>query len=66
MTNIQWQNSYLEARETDLNADDVDESELWDISYFEDFRIRLVNGREKAEVIDMGEWMEGDRKKQSS
>lgn len=63
VTSIDWLHSYLEAKETDLNAGDMDESELWDISYFQDFRIRLVNGRGKAKVIDMGEWMERNRKR---
>lgn len=38
------------------------ESELWDISFFKDFRIRLVNGKGKAEVIDMEEWLERNKK----
>ena len=44
VTTINWLQSYLEARKTDLAVDDVPESELWDISFFKDFRIRLVNG----------------------
>lgn len=47
--------SNLEARETDLSINDVEESELWDVSDFEEFRIRLVNNGGKAEVIDFGE-----------
>lgn len=52
--------SYLEARETDLTAGDVAESELWDIPFFKDFRIRLVNGGE-MEVVDFKEWVERNR-----
>ncbi len=59
---IQWLHSYLEARETDLSIDDVEESELWDISYFEDFRVRLVNCSGKAEIIDMAEWLDRNKK----
>ncbi len=59
---INWLHSYLEAKETDLNIGDVPESELWDISYFEDFRVRLVNGSGKTEIIDMAEWLEQHNK----
>lgn len=34
----------------------MEESELWDILYFEDFRVRLVNRKGKAEIVDMAEW----------
>lgn len=33
------------------------EAEVWDISYFEDFRVRLINRMGKAEIVDMAEWM---------
>lgn len=56
VTSIDWQHLYLETKETDLNVGDVEESELWDISDFEDFGIRLVNGSGKAEIIDMAKW----------
>lgn len=58
VTNIDFCNLTIEAKQTDLNIDDVPESELWDISYFEDFRVRLVNGSGKAEIIDMAEWLD--------
>lgn len=62
VTGIQWLHSYIEAKETDLNIDDVPESEVWDISYFEDFRVRLVNNKGETRVIDMAEWMERNKK----
>lgn len=58
VTNIDFCNLTIEAKQTDLNIGDVPESELWDISYFEDFRVRLVNGSGKAEIIDMAEWLD--------
>lgn len=61
VTSINWLHSYLEAKQTDLNIGDVPESELWDISYFEDFRVRLVNSSGKTEIIDMAEWVKGYR-----
>ena len=58
VTSIQWLHLYLEAKQTDLNIDDVEESELWDISYFGDFRVRLVNRKGEAKIIDMAEWLD--------
>lgn len=58
VTNLDFCNLTIEAKQTDLNIGDVPESELWDISYFEDFRVRLVNGSGKAEIIDMAEWLD--------
>lgn len=52
----------LEAKETDLCISDVEESELWDISFFEDFHIRLINRNGKTKIVNMKEWMEGNRK----
>lgn len=44
VTSINWLHLYLEAKEADLSADDVEESELWDISDLGEFCVRLVNG----------------------
>ena len=38
------------------------DSEVWDISYFGDFRVRLVNCGGKTEIIDMAEWLERNKK----
>lgn len=64
VTSIDWQHLYLEARETDLNVGDVPESELWDISDFDnEFSIRLINnygdsGGRMGEIIAFGELVE--------
>lgn len=56
VTSISWLSSYLEAKETNLSVDDVPESELWDISYLADFKIRLINDNGViAEIIDFTE-----------
>ncbi len=53
--------SSLEAKQTDLSVDDVPESELWNITEFTDFRIRLVNGEGVAKVVDFGEWVKRNK-----
>lgn len=57
VTDIDFCNQTIEARETDLTIDDVPESELWDISYLGDFRIRLMNWKGIAEIVDFAEWI---------
>lgn len=54
---INWPRSELEAKEIDLAVGDVEESELWDISYLGDFRIRLMNWKGIAEIVDFEEWV---------
>ena len=55
---IDFCNLTIEATETDLSIVDVPEDELWDISYFEDYRIRLINGGSRmGEIVDFGEWV---------
>ncbi len=58
VTSINWWYSCIEAKETDLSVGDVPESELWDITEFADFKIRLVNCNGAGKVIDFGEWVE--------
>lgn len=57
VTSIDWQHLTLEAEEAGLYVDDVPENEVWDILDLEEFRVRLVNDKKKADVIDMAEWM---------
>ena len=56
VTSIDWQHLTLEAEETGLHVYGVPESELWDVSELEEFKIRLTNGKGKADVIDMAGW----------
>lgn len=62
VTNLDFCNLTIEAKETDLSIGDVPECEVWDISYFEDFRVRLVNRKGEAKIIDMAEWLERNKK----
>lgn len=56
VTSINWLHLCIEAKETNLSVGDVEESDIWDIAEFEDFKIRLVNGDGVAKVVDFGEW----------
>lgn len=57
VTDIDFSNFTLEAKETGLSIADIPESELWDISDLEDYKIKLINDGGKAEVIDMAEYL---------
>lgn len=46
----------IEATETDLTAADVPEYELWDISEFERYKVRLINNDGMGEIVDFGEF----------
>ena len=54
----------VEAVQTDLTVDDVPENEVWDISEFKHYRVKLLNSRGNAEIIDFDDWKkEHDLKK---
>lgn len=46
----------IEAIETNLTAADVPEDELWDFSEFKDYRVKLINNRGVAEIVNFEEW----------
>lgn len=48
----------IEVVETDLTVNDVPESEIWDISAFKNYKVKLINNGGQAEVIDFAEWLE--------
>lgn len=47
----------FEAEQTDLTVDDVSECELWDIREFKNYRIKLITGSDKAEIVDFSDWV---------
>ena len=46
----------IEAIETNLTAADVPEDELWDISDFKNYKIKLINNGGQAEILDFEKW----------
>nr|WP_302168189.1 hypothetical protein [uncultured Schaedlerella sp.] len=47
----------IEAVETDFTTADVPEDELWDISEFRKYRVKLINKRGKAEIVEFEKWI---------
>lgn len=45
-----------EAIEIDLSPADVPEDETFDISDFKDFRLKLINRKFAAEIVDLGDY----------
>ncbi|MBC5745802.1 hypothetical protein FMM74_020125 [Lachnospiraceae bacterium MD308] len=56
VTDISFFHMTIEATETNLTAADVPEYELWDISEFERYKVRLINNDGMGEIVDFGEF----------
>lgn len=63
VTKISFFYMTITAVETDLAINDVSESEVWDVSEFRNYKVKLVNNGGMCEVIDMAEWIEQHNKK---
>lgn len=46
----------VEAVQTGLTVNDVPKSEVWDISEFKNYKVKLVNNGGKAEIIDFADY----------
>lgn len=46
----------VEAIETDMVIEDVVDSEIWDLSYMKEFKLKLINRKSDAQVINLAEW----------
>lgn len=51
----------IEATETNLTVDDVPEYELWDVGEFKNYKVKLINGSGKAEIVDFSDWVNGHK-----
>ncbi len=49
----------IEAEQTNLTVDDVAEYELWDVGEFKNYKVKLINGSGKAEIVDFSDWVNG-------
>ncbi len=47
----------MEAYETNMNAGDIPESEIFLLDELSEFRIKLHNQKRKTEIIDYREWI---------
>lgn len=51
----------IEATETDITVADVPEDELWDLSEFKDYTVKLINNGGQAEIVDIEKWKSENR-----
>ena len=49
----------IEATETNLTVDDVPEDETWDLEEFKNYKVKLINGSGKAEIVDFEKFRKG-------
>lgn len=54
---LDFRNMSIEATETDLSVCDVSGNEIFSTQEFREFRIKLINGNRKGNVIDFVEWV---------
>ncbi|MCI9127786.1 MAG: hypothetical protein HFG28_11495 [Eubacterium sp.] len=47
----------IEAKETDFTTADVPEDELWNVSEFKDYKIKLINNVGQAEIMEFEKWI---------
>lgn len=47
----------IEGVETNLTVDDVSEDEMWDLEEFKNYKVKLINGSGKAEIVDFSDWV---------
>lgn len=56
VTSISFFHMSIEATETELDPAAVPEDEIWDLEFFKDYKVKLVNKSGGAEIIDFEEW----------
>lgn len=49
----------IEGVETNLTVDDVSEDEIWNLEEFKNYKVKLINGSGKAEIVDFSDWVNG-------
>ncbi|MXP76242.1 hypothetical protein GN277_12810 [Lachnospiraceae bacterium WCA-9-b2] len=49
----------IEAEQTDLTVNDVSEDETWDLEEFKRYKVKLINGSGKAEIVEFSDWVNG-------
>ena len=46
----------ITAMELNTPAADIPEDEIWDLDFFKDYHIKLINKSGQAEIVDFTEW----------
>lgn len=52
VTKISFFSTKIEAVQTNLAVDDVPGDELWNLEEFRNYKVKLINGSGKAEIVD--------------
>ena len=56
ITEISFFNLAITAVELNTPAADLPEDEIWDIDFFKDYHIKLINNVGQAKIVDFTEW----------
>lgn len=61
VTEISFYDMQITAVEVNTPAADLPEEEVFDYQLFSDYRIKLINGKGNAEIIDFVDWKSKNR-----
>lgn len=56
ITEISFFRMAITAVELNTPAADIPEDEIWDLDFFKDYHIKLINKSGQAEIVDFTEW----------
>lgn len=61
ITDLSFFHMAITAEEIQSPATTIPEDEIWDINFFKDYHIKLINKSGQADIVDFTEWKSKNR-----